>query len=80
MSKAVHRQAKTYALESYKRRMMQMKKYSEIKQSLLYQIKGKNPGLNPVLANNMKDYIILRMKQDSQLRKSTGMNIDVSKD
>ena len=57
-------------MRDYKRKLKEMKTVSKLKQSLVKNIRRKNPHLNNALANNIKDYIMHRMKQDKKKYKS----------
>ena len=60
------KKAKGYAMRDYKRKLKKIKNVSKLQQSLVKNIRRKNPHLNKALANNTKDYIMHRMKQDKQ--------------
>ena len=62
--------AKSHAMRDYKRKLKQMKTVSKLQQSLVKNIRRKNPHLNNALANNIKDYIMHRMKQDKKKYRS----------
>ena len=57
-------------MEDYKRKLKQMKTVSKLQQSLVKNIRRKNPHLNKALAINIKDYIMHRIKQDKKKYKS----------
>ena len=67
------RKAKSHAMQSYKRKINRTKKENKIKQNLVQHIRMKNPHLESSLANNIRDYVIQRMKQDS--KKNTHYNV-----
>ena len=58
------RQAKSDAVAEYRHRMSARNKNLRIEQQIVKSIKLENPGIGQHLANNMKDYILLRLKED----------------
>ena len=60
------RKAKGYAMNEYKRKMKQSRKDKNKQQKLIEKIRKKNPYLNDALANNIKDYVMQRMRQENK--------------
>ena len=58
------RQAKSDAVAEYRHKMSARNKNLRIEQQIVKNIKLQNPGIGQHLANNMKDYILLRLKED----------------
>ena len=58
------RQAKTDALREHRDQLETRTKKKKIEEQIVARIESLNPTLGHHLANNMKDYILHRMKED----------------